>query len=89
MFSAGLKEEARSVEALRYENALQTVGYSELFQHFDGDLSLEEAVEEIKKNSRRYAKRQLTWFRRDPDVNWFDVSEIEKIINFLKTSLDA
>jgi len=89
MFAAGLLEEVRNVETFRSENALQTVGYSELFRHFDGELTLDEAKIEIKKNSRRYAKRQLTWFRRDPAINWFDPSEEEEIINFLNASLDA
>lgn len=89
MIAAGLLEEARSVAPFRSENALQTVGYSEFFRHFDGEMSLEEAIVEIKKNSRRYAKRQLTWFRRDPAVNWFDASEGKEIINFLNASLDA
>ncbi len=89
MLEAGLVNEVRSVEAFRNENALQTVGYSELFRYLDQDLSLDAAVAEIKKNSRRYAKRQLTWFRRDPDIKWFDSSSSGEVIQFIKSSLDA
>jgi tRNA dimethylallyltransferase len=89
MFDAGLIEEVKNLQDYRQENALQTVGYNELFSHFDGDLSLEEAQNEIKKNSRRYAKRQLTWFRRGSEVTWFSPLQKEAIIEFLNSSLDA
>tara|TARA_R110001592_G_scaffold138225_1_gene356980 strand:+ start:98647 stop:99564 length:918 start_codon:yes stop_codon:yes gene_type:complete len=89
MFAAGLVEEVKSLQEYRHQNALQTVGYSELFSHFDGDLSLEEARNEIKKNSRRYAKRQLTWFRRDPEITWFSPQQEMAILEFLNSSLDA
>ncbi len=61
-------------------NSLQTVGYKEFFAHFDGEITKEEAVALIQRNSRRYAKRQLTWFRRDEEVNWFRPDEDEAII---------
>ena len=70
MMQAGLLEEARALYPYRHLNALQTVGYQELFAHFDGAYDLETAVAEIKKNTRRFAKRQGTWFRRDPDIHW-------------------
>jgi len=70
MIKAGLPEEVKSLEAWRHHNALQTVGYTELFKHFDGQLTLPEAVTAIKTNTRHYAKRQLTWFRRDLSVRW-------------------
>ncbi|MEP7165486.1 MAG: tRNA (adenosine(37)-N6)-dimethylallyltransferase MiaA [Ferruginibacter sp.] len=70
MMKAGLLEEARSLIPFKHLNALQTVGYRELFDHFDGKYSLERAVELIKQNSRNYAKRQLTWFKKDPSINW-------------------
>ncbi len=89
MFASGLVEEVKSLQEHRHQNALQTVGYSELFCHFEGDLSLEEARNEIKKNSRRYAKRQLTWFRRDPEINWFSPQQEIAILEFLNSSLDA
>ena len=72
MLEQGLLEEARNLYEHKHLNALQTVGYRELFSYFDGILSLEEAVGEIKKNTRRFAKRQGTWFRRDTDIKWFD-----------------
>ena len=70
MMEAGLETEARGVYHLRHLSSLQTVGYRELFDHFDGTISLDEAVELIKRNSRRYAKRQMTWFRRDLSTHW-------------------
>ena len=89
MMEQGLLEEARRLYPHRDLNALQTVGYRELFSHFDGDLSLEEAVSEIKKNTRRFAKRQGTWFRKDEDITWFDHDEEPaKIIGFLKDRME-
>lgn len=77
MMREGLLAEAERLYPLRHLNALRTVGYQELFAFFDGNYSLEEAVELIKRNSRRYAKRQMTWFRRDEAIRWFDRKEIE------------
>ncbi|WP_418561184.1 tRNA (adenosine(37)-N6)-dimethylallyltransferase MiaA [Rikenella microfusus] len=71
MVSDGLEAEARALYPYRTLNALQTVGYREFFDYFEGRTSYEEAVSLIKRNSRRYAKRQLTWFRRDPEIRWF------------------
>ncbi len=71
MMAAGLEAEARALYPRRALNALQTVGYRELFDHFDGSTTLTEAVESIKRNTRRYAKRQMTWFGRDPRMQWF------------------
>ena len=71
MVADGLEAEARALYPYRSLNALQTVGYREFFDYFDGRTSYEEAVSLIKRNSRRYAKRQLTWFRRDPEIRWF------------------
>ena len=85
MFADGLLEEAQSLYAYRDLNALQTVGYKELFDHFDGSISLDDAKAAIKKNTRRYAKRQLTWLRnKDRDINWFspdDISAMKMYIN--------
>ena len=80
MMEAGLEAEARAMLPHRRENALQTVGYKELFAHFDGEISREEAVALIQRNSRRYAKRQLTWFRRDEEVTWFHPLADEEIL---------
>lgn len=83
MMQDGLLEEARSVYPLRHLNALQTVGYRELFEYFDGKLSLEKAVDKIKQNSRHYAKRQLTWFKRDAEMKWFHPSQLQEIIQYM------
>jgi len=75
MLSAGLIEEAKQLYAHKSLNALQTVGYKELFEWFDGKISKEVAISEIKKNTRRFAKRQGTWFKRNEVIHWFDISE--------------
>lgn len=80
MVEEGLEAEARTMYPKRHLNALQTVGYRELFEYFDGNCTFEEAVELVKRNSRRYAKRQLTWFRRDEQTAWFNPSDIEVIL---------
>ncbi len=72
MMESGLVEEAKKLFVNRSLNALQTVGYKELFNYFDNTLSLEAAIEEIKKNTRRFSKRQLTWYRKDEEILWFD-----------------
>lgn len=79
MMDAGLLEEVRSVLPYRNLTALRTVGYSELFDYLEARTTLEEAVELIKQNSRRYAKRQLTWFRRDPSIQWLPFDTTEKM----------
>ena len=83
MVEQGLEQEARSVYHLRELNSLQTVGYREMFDYFDGTISREEAIELIKRNSRRYAKRQLTWLRRDTEFAWFHPQEKAKIIEYI------
>lgn len=80
MMAEGLEEEARRMLPHRQLNALQTVGYKELFAFFDGACSREQAVEAIQRNTRRYAKRQLTWFRRDEEVVWFRPDDDAAII---------
>lgn len=70
MVESGLEAEAREVYKYREFNALRTVGYNEMFSYFDGLISLDEAIDKIKQNTRRYAKRQFTWFRRDSDIEW-------------------
>lgn len=83
MLSDGLIEEARALFPHRKLNALNTVGYKEIFDHFDGRLSMEEAAERIKGNTRRYARKQLTWFKRDKDVRWFDPNDKNEIMNYI------
>jgi len=87
MIQDGLIEEARSVYDHRYLNSLNTVGYKELFQHFDGNISLQEAIDLVKRDSRRYARKQLSWFRRDKEIHWFHADEAEKIIEFIKETV--
>ena len=71
MIADGLEAEARSVYHLRHLNSLNTVGFKEMFAYFDGSITFDEAVEQIKRNTRRYAKKQLTWFSRDSSIRWF------------------
>jgi tRNA dimethylallyltransferase len=83
MMSEGLLDEVRSVSAYRSTNALNTVGYKELFDYIDGRWPLEEAVERIKGNTRRYARKQLTWYKRDEQVTWFHPDQQNKILKFI------
>ena len=87
MVEAGLEVEARKVYPFKHLNALNTVGYREWFAYFDGDITRENAIELIKRNSRRYARKQITWFRRDEEMNWFEPHEIEKIIEFVERKI--
>ncbi len=75
MMEQGLLEEVKGLLPYKKENALQTVGYRELFDYLDGLSSLDEAIEKIKINTRHYAKRQMTWFRKDPSIRWIDAGE--------------
>jgi len=84
MLDEGLMDEAKNLFPLKELNALQTVGYRELFDFFDGNITKEFAIDEIKKNTRRFAKRQMTWFKKDENVTWFSPFDIEKIKNFIK-----
>ena len=77
MVKEGLVEEVQSLLPYRHLNALNTVGYSELFDYFDGKTDLVSAIELIKQNTRRFAKRQLTWFRKDKDLKWMDAADID------------
>ena len=85
MVADGLVEEARAMYPKRELNALQTVGYREIFDYFDGKCSLEEAIELVKRNSRRYAKRQMTWFRRDGEFRWFAPADLSDIIAYIES----
>ncbi len=89
MLENGLQNEVRNFTEYKNTYALQTVGYSEWFDYFDAKISYDECVELIKRNSRRYAKRQLTWFRRDTETHWFDVHKEQEIINFIENKLNA
>lgn len=83
MIEEGLVEEARQFKGEKHLNALNTVGYKELFSYFNGEISFEEAVRLIKRNSRRYAKRQLTWFSRDPEIHWYQPHQEDQIMELI------
>ncbi len=87
MIDAGLVEEARSVYPKKHLNALNTVGYRELFDWFDGTITRDKAIELIKRNSRRYARKQLTWFRRDESVQWFEPAQTHEIISYISQTI--
>lgn len=86
MMKDGLLEEARRLFPYKHVNALQTVGYKELFDHLEGRLELTDAVELIKQHTRNFAKRQLTWFRRDPEITWFQPDQHQEILSFILQS---
>ena len=88
MMNEGLLDEAKALYPNKALNALQTVGYRELFSYFDGEFSLPLAIEEIKKNTRRFSKRQLTWFKRNESTKWFDYATDKKqIVDYIETIL--
>lgn len=84
MMMQGLMEEAKALYPYREKNALQTVGYQELFSYLGGKWNLETAVEEIKKNTRRYAKRQLTYLRRDENIHWFGPNDLNAVLTTIE-----
>ena len=86
MIESGLIDEAKKLFQFHKFNALNTVGYKELFDFFDNKLEKETAIEEIKKNSRRLSKRQMTWFKRDKQINWFKIEQENEIIKFILES---
>ena len=88
MIDQGLIEEVRSVEAFKKSTTLQTVGYKEVFDYFDGIYSLDDCIEKIKQHTRNYAKRQLTWFRKHPDSIWIPFSSKEKMTQEILQVLD-
>lgn len=87
MMEAGLLQEARSVYPYKGLNSLNTVGYKELFSYLDGNCTLEEAIDLIKCSTRKYARKQLTWFRKDTDIHWFEPDQIQEIITFTHDKL--
>jgi tRNA dimethylallyltransferase len=89
MIYAGLENEARNLYHLKHLNALNTVGYRELFAFFDGETTREKAIELIKRNSRRYARKQLTWFRNDNEMNWFEPEQTGEIITFIENQISG
>lgn len=83
MMNQGLIEEAKAVYPQKGLNALNTVGYKELFAYFDGDISLDDAILKIQSNTRQYMRKQVTWFKRDNEIKWFSPTNIEEIINYI------
>jgi tRNA dimethylallyltransferase len=89
MIEKGLFEEADSLKVFRNHNALQSVGYSEIFKFMDDEYDKEEAIRLLKRNSRRYAKRQLTWFHRYDDIHWFEPQQKEEILSLVRQHLSG
>ncbi len=89
MVEAGLENEAHNFYSLRNLNALNTVGYREFFSYFDGEIPRNKAIELIKRNSRRYARKQLTWFRKDAEVHWFEPNQTNEIIEFVESQIKS
>ena len=89
MIAEGLFDEARALYPLRHYNALQTVGYTEIFDYMDNQYDLEECIRLLKRNSRRYAKRQLTWFKKDPRFTWFSPFQGKAIIDHIRRSFSS
>lgn len=88
MMDEGLEEEARRMLPYRENNALNTVGYKEMFSYFDGNIPKEEAIRQIQSNTRRYARKQLTWYKRDEEMRWFEPSNVEEIIKYINQKIE-
>jgi tRNA dimethylallyltransferase len=89
MVNSGLIDEVKGLMPFRHLNALNTVGYSEIFEALDGETMLETAIESIKQNTRRFAKRQLTWFRKDTEIEWFEPDQLQEILKYLDLKIQA
>ena len=85
MIKGGLLDEAKAMYPKRYLNSLNTVGYKELFEYFDGKVSLDDAIEQIKIDTRQYAKRQMTWLRKNDDYKWFSIDEQDEMLKYIKS----
>lgn len=88
MMKEGLLEEVKSVYAYKHLNSLNTVGYKEIFNYLDGEWELPFAIEKIKQNSRIYSRKQMTWFKRDPEITWFHPAQTEEIMKFLEERIN-
>ena len=88
MIRNGLEKEAGGLVSMKNSNALNTVGYKEFFDYFEGKLTREEAIELIKRNTRRYAKRQITWWSRDKEIKWFNADDFTEIIKYLEFAIN-
>jgi tRNA dimethylallyltransferase len=89
MIQEGLLEEVKALREFQHFNALKTVGYTEIFKFLNKECSLEEAVDKIKQNTRNFAKRQLTWFRKNEDITWFEAENKTSILSYLKDKIEA
>lgn len=89
MVNEGLVEEAKAMYPKRHLNSLNTVGYKEIFEYFDGKVSLNEAIENIKINTRQYAKRQMTWLRKNNDYKWFTIDELDEMLNYINSVING
>ncbi len=89
MINEGLIDEAKSMYPKRHLNSLNTVGYKELFQYFDGNITLNDAIEQIKINTRQYAKRQMTWLRKNDDYKWFSIDELEEMLKYINSIISG
>ncbi len=89
MIKEGLVKEVKSLQAHQYLNALKTVGYSEIFRHLNKEWTLEQAIEKLKQNTRNFAKRQITWFKKNDGIVWFEPKEAQKVISFINEKLKA
>ncbi len=87
MIASGLEQEVRALAYARETTALKTVGYREIFDYFDGKLTLDEAIAQIKMNTRRYAKRQITWFQRDKEMPWFQPNQLSDVIEYISSRI--
>jgi tRNA dimethylallyltransferase len=87
MMENGLLEEVKSLKPDKNLTPLKTVGYKELFAYLEGLLTLDEAIEQIKNHSRAYARRQLTWFRKDKEITWFEPDDIDQILSFVQSKI--
>lgn len=88
MVDDGLEAEARRMYPYREMNSLNTVGYKEMFSYFDGAIPFDEAVRQIQSNTRRYARKQLTWYKRDAEMHWFEPSDIEAVIKYIEEKIE-
>lgn len=86
MLEMGLEQEVRSLMPYRNTNALNTVGYKEMFTYFDGAMTLEQAADKIRQNSRIYSRKQMTWFKRDEEIKWFEPGQMSEIMNYIEKS---
>jgi tRNA dimethylallyltransferase len=87
MVTNGLIDEAKSVFHLKHLNALNTVGYKELFAYFEGSVNKELAIEQIKNNTRKYARKQLTWFRKDNNIRWFEPEKTNDVLDYINSEI--